>query len=80
MLFDTHINHISSKISGILRYLSRIKESFNKESCVIVVQSLVLSIINYCFKVWGVTTQQQIERVQKFENFAAKVASGAARK
>ena len=80
MLFDIHINHISSKINGILRYLNRIKESFDKESRIIVVQSLVLSIINYCLKVWSVTTQQQIERVQKLENFAAKVASGGARK
>ena len=45
-----------------------------------VVQSLVLSIINYCSKVWGVTTNQQIERVQKLENFAAKIAIGGARK
>ena len=80
MLFDIRINHISSKINGSLRYLNRIKESFDKESRIIVVQSLVLSIINYCLKVWSVTTQQQIEIVQKLENFAAKVAYGGARK
>ena len=80
MLFDVHINHISSKVSGILMFLNKIKDRFDKETRVIIVQSLVLSIINYCLKVWGVTTQQQVERVQKLENFAAKVAFGGARK
>ena len=80
MLFDIHINYISSKINGILMFLNRIKERFDRETRVIVVQSLVLSIINYCLKVWGLTSQQQIQRVQKLENFAAKVAFGDVRK
>lgn len=80
MLFDIHINHISSKVSGILMFLNRIKDGFDKETRIVIVQSLVLSIINYCLKVWGITTQQQIERVQKLENFASKIAFGGARK
>ena len=56
------------------------KDRFDQTTRTIVVQSLVLSIINYCLKVWGMTTQQQIERIQKLENFAAKIAFGRARK
>ena len=80
MLFDIHINHISRKINGILLFLSKIKNSFEQTTRIIVVQSLALSIINYCLKVWGMTTQQQIDRVQKLQNFAAKIAFGRARK
>ena len=80
LLYDVHINHISRKVNGILLFLNRIKDHFEKSARIIVVQSLVLSIINYCSKVWGLTTKQQLERVQKLENFAAKVASGNARK
>ena len=43
-------------------------------------QSLALSILNYCCKVWGTTTGEQLDRVQKVQNFAAKVAYGGARK
>ena len=80
MLFDTHINHISRKINGILLFLSKIKDSFEQTSLIIVVQSLALSIINYCLKVWGMETQQQIDGLQQLKNFAAKTAFGRVRK
>ena len=80
MLFDIHINHISRKINGILLFLSKIKNSFEQTTRIIVVQSLALSVINYCLKVWGMTTQQQIDRGQRLENFAAKIAFGIGRK
>ena len=63
-----------------LLFLNRIKERFDKATHILVVHSLALSIINYCIKVWGMTTQQQIDKVQKLENFAAKIAVGGARK
>ena len=80
MLFDIHINHISRKINGLLIALNRIKDRIDKKSRTIVVQSLALSVINYCLRVYGITTKEQIERVQKLQNFAARVAHGEARK
>ena len=80
LLYDIHVNHISRKVNGILMFLNRIKDNFDQSARIIVVQSLVLSIINYCSKIWGMTTNQQIERVQRLENFAAKVALGKGRK
>ena len=61
-------------------FLNRIQDSFDKSSRLIVVQSLALSIINYCCRIWGMTTKEQLERVQKVQNFAAKIAHGGARK
>ncbi len=44
-------------------------------------QSLVLSIINYGLKVWGTANKTNIKKIQKLQNFAAKVAlSGGARR
>ena len=54
--------------------------NFDTPTRVMLIQSLVLSLINYCSKIWGMTNKQQIERVQKLQNFAAKVADGNARK
>ena len=80
MLFDQHINFIIKKTNGILMFLNRIQDSFDKSSCLIVIQSLALSILNYCCRVWGMTTKEQLERVQKVQNFAAKIAYGGTRK
>ncbi len=37
-------------------------------------QSLVLSLINYCISIWGSTCKTLLHGVQKLQNFAAKVA------
>ena len=80
MIYDIHVSHISRKVNGILLFLNRIKERFDKATRILVVQSLARSIVNYCIKVWGITTQQQIDKVQKLENFAAKFAVGGPKK
>ena len=80
LLFDDHISHISQKVNGILIALNRIKNRLDKTSRINIVQSLSISIVNYCLRVWGMTTKEQIERVQKLQNFAARVAHGEVRK
>jgi len=69
MLFDSYIDEMSRKVNGILLYLNRIGDCFKRSTRIMVVQSLVLSIVNYCSRVWGATNKTQIERVQKLQNF-----------
>ena len=80
MLFDVHIAELSKKITGILMFINRVSENFDKTTRKTVVQSLVLSVINYCISIWGSTTKTLLHTVQKLQNFAAKVAVGGARK
>ena len=80
MSFSPHIDAISRKVSGILMYLNKIKDYFDDETRVLVVQSLVSSVINYCIKIWGTTSSMYIEKVQKLQNFAARVAVQGVRK
>jgi len=80
MLFNSHIDEMHKKVIGTLLYLNRIGQWFETATRTMVVQSLVLSIINYCSRIWGTTNKTQIERVQKLQNFAAKVAYGGLKK
>ena len=80
MTFDKHIDELHKKITGILLYLNRVCDRFEYECRVMVVQSLALSILNYCLLVWGSTNKTQMERAKKIQNYAAKVAVGGARK
>ena len=80
LLFDIHIDEMSKKVYGTLMFLNRITEHFTNKTRIAVVQTLALSIINYCSKIWGMSTKTQLERVQRLQNFAAKVAIGGARK
>ena len=80
MLFDVHINELTKKVMGTLMFINRISHNFNKSTRIIVVQSLVLNLINYCIDIWGSTNETLLHNVQKIQNFAAKVAVGCSRK
>lgn len=80
MLFDVHIDQLTKKVMGTLMFINRISQNFDKSTRVLVVQSLVLSLINYCIVIWGTTNETLLHNVQKLQNFAAKVAIGCCRK
>ncbi len=61
-------------------FLSRVGANFDKPSRIIAVQSLVLSMINYCIRIWTTTNMTFIYKVQKLQNFPAKVAMGGTKK
>ena len=77
MLFDKHISELSKKVIGTLMFVNRIRDTFDRPTREIVVQSLALSILSYCSQIWGTTNVTQVNRVQKLQNFAAKVSAGA---
>lgn len=78
MTFESHVNKISRKIFSTIIYINRIKDNLSKSERVVVIQSLVLSIINYGIKEWGTTNNTLMHQIQKLQNFAAKVAVGGA--
>lgn len=80
MTFDKHISEISKKTMGTLMYLNRIKDFFDIATRKIIVQSLVLSILNYCNIIWGNTNANQLTKIKKLQNFAAKIIDGKAKK
>ena len=61
-------------------YLNRIKNKLTPDMRSSVVQSLAMSHINYCIKIWGTAGITQIKRMQKLQNFAAKIVNAKARK
>ncbi len=70
MLFDTHITELTKKTFGTLVYINRIRNQFSTKARTAVVQTLVLSLINYGMTIWGTTNKTQLKRVQKdIKNF-----------
>lgn len=45
-----------------------------------VIQALVLSLINYCIRIWGTTNDTLMASVQNMQNFAMRVAIGGVAK
>lgn len=80
MTFETNVNKISGKILSTILYINRIKYNFSKDARKTIIQSLVLSLMNYGIKVWGTANKTNMHQIQKLQNFASKVALGGASK
>ena len=80
MTFDVHVEEMRKKVMGILIYLNRIKDSIPPATRTQVVQTLALSVVNYCLKIWGTTNKTQLQKAQKLQNFAARIALGNVKK
>ena len=51
MRFDIPIDEMCRKVMGKLMYLTRIKDNFETPTRIMVVQSSVVSLIDYCSRV-----------------------------
>ncbi len=60
MLFDVHIHELNKKATSILLYISKIGDSLHKQTRVLVVQTLVLSLMEYCIRIWETTSDTNI--------------------
>ncbi len=61
-------------------YINRIGDYLDRPTRIMVVQTLVLSLFDYCIRIWGTASDTVLSRAQKLQNFAARVAMGEVRK
>ncbi len=71
--FDEHIDVTTSTCVGSLCQINRVKHLFDSETLENVISSLVLSKLCYGSTVWSNTTQKNIKKLQKVQNFAARI-------
>ena len=74
--FDSHIDYVVRKCSGILLSLCHAKHGLPAEVLPRLIDGLVMSSIRYCVSVYGATSGQLVQRIQKCINFCARVLSG----
>ena len=70
MVFDVHVNELIKKVNGILMYINKIDLCDKQQIRIIIVESLVLSLIHYCLRIWRTTNHTLLSNVQKVQNFA----------
>ncbi len=63
-----------------LLFLNRVKDKFESDTRKTVVESIALSVMNYCLPVYGTTNATLLRRVQQLQNIAAKICAGGARR
>ena len=74
LTFNEHtINTMSSCISTLAQ-ISRVKHIFKNE-LITIINALVFSKLYYCSSVWSNTTMSNVNKLQKVQNFAARIVS-----
>ncbi len=76
LTLNKHISETIKKAMGSLMFINKDKDHFDKETRTTILQSLVLSIIKYGITIWGTINSTLLNKVQKKQNFAIKVAYG----
>ena len=76
LTFNSHVDQISAKCTGILIGLMHARHTIPKTTLVTIVQALVMSIVRYCISLYGTCTGTELDRVQKLLKFGARVISG----
>ena len=74
--FDEHVTDVVSKCTGSLCQINRVKHLFDRSTLITIINSLVFSKIFYCSSMWSSTTKKNIARLQKVQNFAARIVTG----
>ena len=75
LTYDDHIDSIVSSCMGKLCQISRVKDSFDKDTLCLMVSSLVMSKLFYCSSVWSNTSSKNVKKLQAVQNFTCRIVS-----
>ena len=76
LTYDEHVTQVTSKCTGSLCQINRVKYLFDRRTLITIINSLVFSKLLYCSSVWANTTKKNIQLLQTVQNFAARIVSG----
>ena len=76
LTFEPHIDNVVTKCFGILIGLMHARHVLPPKVLPTILDALVMSHVRYCSQVFGCATKTALKRLQKVQNFAARVISG----
>ena len=74
--WEKHIDYISSKVSSGIGAIKRLREFVDQSTLVKVYNALIQPYFDYCSEVWDCFNKGLSDRLQKFQNRAARLIMG----
>jgi hypothetical protein len=71
--WEKHIEYMASKVSSGIGALKKLKEFVDRDTLVLVYNALIQPHFDYCCEVWDELGKGLGERLQKFQNRAARL-------
>ena len=71
--YDDHISKLSSTCINKLCQISRVKESFDKKTLILLIEALVINKLLNSSSVWANTSSKNLKKLQTVQNFACRI-------
>ena len=71
--WNKYVDKLCKKLAFKISRLSRLRKSTPKNILIMIYNSTVQTCIDYSISVWGCTGNFNIDRVQRFQNYAARI-------
>ena len=71
--YDDHISKLSSTCINKLCQISPVKESFDKKTLILLIETLVIIKLLYSSSVWANTSSKNLKKLQTVQNFACRI-------
>ena len=72
---NTMTNLVSS-CAASLGQINRIKYILDRQTLITIIKSLIFSKLYYCSSVWANSSKRNLKKVQRVQNFAARIIAG----
>ena len=76
LTYDKHIQALSSSFISKLGQTGRVKHNFDQSTLATIIDTLVMSKINYCSSIWSNTSDSNTKKIQLIQNCAARLITG----
>ena len=73
LTWDTHVKKVCKTVSYTVSRLARLSNSLPREILLQIYNASIQPHIDYALTVWGVTTDHNLHKVQRLQNYAARV-------
>ncbi len=74
--YEDHISKLSSTCINKLCQISRVKESFDKKTLLLLIEALVINKLLYSSSMWANTSSKNLKKLQTVQNFACRIITG----
>ena len=76
LTYDEHLTQTAAKCLCELVQINRIKHLLDKEALLLLIDAFVFSKLFYCSTVWSNTIKSNVSKLQRVQNFAARIIFG----
>ena len=70
------MTNLVSSCAASLCQINRIKHVLDRQTLITIIKALVFSKLSYCSSVWANSSKRNLKKLQRVQNFAARIITG----